>query len=118
MKKQTIIITVFCLGLSIASCKKVYNNYEPEQKTLAVSGENYSSSEDYIVKNNWRIIAHDSDEKGSYLIWKLRVDNTNNYLIIDKAPPEQFYRADRQPGNPDAVLLGSAVIKLNIKSIK
>lgn len=104
------LIAIIILG---TSCKKTYNYYQtPYQAVQAITGENYNVDDSYIKSKQWTIVSNYATETGSVLIWKLNVKGTNNFLIIDKAPPEKFWAIGYQVGD---TIDGQYVILLNIK---
>lgn len=109
------IIAIAFLGFALASCKKTYNNYAPEQSASSVAvitGENYSHTEAYIISNQWKIVGRDDSDNGNVRVWKLQVVGTNNFLNINPAPATKYWAEGYQKGD---VLNGNFVSTLSIK---
>ena len=101
MKNYILIAMIALLGFS--SCKK-----EPIVKK-------YNHPEYYIRTNDWVIVdVIPSPVNGATGQWLLQVKDTNNYLIIDPAPDNMYWKNDLY--HKGTVLHGFQVIKFNIKT--
>lgn len=111
--KYKLIIAVAFLGLAMSSCKKeeyvtITNN---GTEVTPNSKENYDHTNYYISTNKWKITPL-FGSAGKVLIWKLNVEGTNNFLIINPVDDSIYYKDEYKEGK---FIEGALVLTLSIK---
>lgn len=102
--KTKIILALAILGMSFASCKKVYYNTDGKE---VVAGEPLSKS--YIESKTWIIV---KAERYPVRVWKLRADGTETIITIEDVPDNMFDQPEYALWH---TITGNTVAKLNIK---
>lgn len=102
--KTKIILALAILGMSFASCKKVYYNTDGKE---VVAGEPLSKA--YIESKTWIIVTR---EDYPVRIWKLRADATQVIITIYDVPDTMY---DQPQYALWHTITGNNVANLNIK---